>query len=150
MAGCFPITKQMERADTVRPKHQTTSKSLNPIQAGMGRQRDDQVEEKANESDPWEEAAKRMEELETRVTEHFEDQNEKGREPPPIIKEPVKPTQEEWERHQVSLTPYQPWCPHCIAGRNARRGRPCHGRKGKIVSDTEGGDGPTNISMDYM
>lgn len=86
MAGCFPITNRWERADTVRPKHLSANDTLIPIQSGMEEHGDDKVEEKLNESDPWEEVSKKVEELEARVTQHFEDENEKGREPPPIIK----------------------------------------------------------------
>ena len=91
-----------------------------------------------HESDPWEVVAEKIDDLETRVTEHFEDENEKGLKPAPIITQPAKPTEEEWARHQLIHTPFEPWCPHCMAARNARRGHPKHGRKGRIVPDTEG------------
>lgn len=37
-----------------------------------------------------------------------------------------------------------------MAARNARRQHPSRGRKAKLVPDTEKGDGPTKVSMDYM
>ena len=144
------MTNKRERADTVGPKICPTNISINPIHSGIGEQGDEKVEEEARESDPWEETAERVEDLETRLAEHFEDQHGKDGNPPHIIKEPMKPTYEVWERHQATHTPFESWCPHCVAARDARRGHPSKGRRGRLVPDTEGGDGPTKVSMDYM
>ena len=73
-----------------------------------------------------------------------QDEHERNAKAPPIIKAPTKPTQEEWERHQLTHTPFAPWCQHCMAARNARRNRPKQGRKGRIVPDIEGGEGPSS------
>ena len=84
------------------------------------------------------------------MVEQLENEHGECRNATPIIRVPDKPTKEEWERHQITHTPYAAWCPHCVAARNARRNHPTHGRKGKIVPDTETEEGPTKVSMDYM
>ena len=67
-----------------------------------------------------------------------------------MIKAPEKPTQLEWDKHQTTHTPFAPWCQHCVAARIARRNHPKQGRKGRIVSDIDDGEGPTKVSMDHM
>ena len=88
--------------------------------------------------------------METIITEQFEDESDKARAVPPMIKAPVKPTHDEWEHRQVTHTPYAPWCPHCLAARNARRGHPTHGCNGRIVQDTESGEGPSKVSVEHL
>ena len=84
------------------------------------------------------------------MAEQLETEQGDDKDGPPIIRVPEKPTKEQWERHQITHTPYASWCPHCVAARNARSNRPTHGRKGKIVPDIEMGDGPTKVFLDYM
>ena len=107
-------------------------------------------DENKEESNSWEVMAKKCEELETRLAEQFEDKEGEGRDAPPMVRAPSKPTKEEWERHQTTHTPYAAWCPHCAAARNVRRNHPTHGRQGKLVPDTDGEDGPVKVSLDYM
>ena len=48
-------------------------------------------------------------------------------------------------------TPYEAWCPHCVAARAVRRDHPSKKPKAHIVADTgESIEGPVTISMDYM
>ena len=35
-----------------------------------------------------------------------------------LVKRPAEPSQAEIERHEITHTPFQPWCQHCIAGRS--------------------------------
>ena len=85
MAGYFPITKKWERVDTVRPIQRHTETNFNPVRNGVDEHGDSEVEAEARGSDPWEEVSKKMENLETRLTEYFENEHEQGREPPPIV-----------------------------------------------------------------
>ena len=147
MAGHSSIVNKRERASTVRPHTEFVERSLNPMH-------DHAVESDAKEDqgmkDSWEELAQKFEELETKVAEQFEDAGVEGREAPPMIRAPTKPTREEWERHQTTHTPFASWCPHCMAARNVRRNHPKRGRKVRLVPDIEEGNGPTKVSMDYM
>ena len=102
------------------------------------------------EQTAWKEAKKKIEELETKMTEQFEDAPTEREHDNPMLKAPVKPTQEEWNKHQTTHTPFAAWCPHCLAARNVRRNHPTQGRKGRLVPDTETGEGPTKVSLDYM
>ena len=84
------------------------------------------------------------------MAEQFEDAPTEKEHDKPMLKAPVKPTQEEWNKHQTTHTPFAAWCPHCLAARNVRRNHPKQGRKGRLVPDTETGEGPTKVSLDYM
>ena len=103
-----------------------------------------------DDEEQWEQVARKVEDLETRVAEQFDDDNGKLKEPPPMIKAPEKPTQLEWDKHQTTHTPFAPWCQHCVAARNARRNHPKQGRKGRIVSDIDDVEGLVKVSLDYM
>ena len=147
MSGCLPIVNKWERVETVRFHDQFGKNSLNPTQAEPVELGDAMVEQKGHEPDQWEPMAKKVEELGTEITAQFEDENDKARAVLPIAKAQVKPTHDEWERHQVTHALYAPWCPHCLAARNARRGHPTHGRKGTIAPDIESGEGSANVHI---
>ena len=34
-----------------------------------------------------------------------------------ILRQPLEPTQHEWEEHMVLHWPFRSWCPHCVSGR---------------------------------
>ena len=144
------MTTKCKRAKIVRPQTGHTKNLLNPLREEMGGPGAEQIAEKEDEQDHWETVAKKVEDLETKLTEQFEDNNEQDQRMPPVIKVPETSIRAEWERHQTTHTPYASWCPHCLAARNVRRIHPSGGRKGKIVLDIEGGEGPTTVSMDYM
>ena len=150
MAGQSPIAPQKERANTVSPKMEFAGKYLNPMHDHHNETNIEDAVENGNDGKDWETMARKLEELETKLAEQFENIEGAGREDPPIIKAPIGPTQEEWERHQATHTPYAAWCKHCVAARNARRSHPSHGRKGEMVPDVEQGDGPTKVSLNYM
>ena len=145
-----PITRKSERVPTVRPSKEFDEEDLNLLHDEPKETGAEEVDDKQAIDEQWEQVTRKVEELETRVAEQFDDDNGKSRESPPIIKAPVKPTQKEWDDHQTIRTPFAPWCKHCVAARNARRHHPKQGRKGRIVPDIENGEGPTKVSMDYM
>ena len=103
------------------------------------------------ESQKWDELATKYEELESRVREQFENNNEDQRQKVPMVKPPPKPTEDEWARHQLTHTPYAAWCPHCVAARIVRHKHPRKGRAHIHTQETDGSTtGPVKISMDYM
>ena len=144
------MTNMWKRAPTVRPKSGFTKTDVNPIHNGQSGDDAEKEKEAEMEQEQWKTVTEKIEDLETKVIEQFEDEAGQQRDGPPIIKTPVKPTKEEWERHQTTHTPFAPWCQHCLAARNARRSHPARGGKGRIVPDTEIGECPTKISLDYM
>ena len=144
------MIQKKERANTVRPQYELAEAYLNPVHAKPKQDENEEADEGDEGQGQWEKMAQQYEELETRVVEQFEDVQRGNENGPPVVKVPNKPTKEEWERHQVTHTPFADWCPHCAAARNARRNHPSHGRKGKMVPDIEAGEGPTTVSLDYM
>ena len=150
MAGYRSIIHRKERAITVRPQDEFAEMNLNPVHAKPEKKEREKTDEGDEGQSEWDVMAGTYEELETRMAEQFEKEQDNYRNGPPVIPTPDKPTKEEWGRHQTIHTLYVAWCPHCTAVRNARRNHPGRGRKGKIVPDTEGGEGPTNVSLDYM
>ena len=92
-----------------------------------------------------------MDDLNVRVARHFEDANEDGKWKPPMVKSPLQPSREEWLQHQLTHTPYMPWCKHCIAARAVRANHQCARLRAQLVPDTDKSEnGPVKISMDYM
>ena len=150
MAGRHSITTTTERARTVRPNDEFDEIALNTMHEETTKTEIEESLEDAEEPVSWEKMAETFEDLETRLAEHFEDTGRDKQDMPPIIKAPERPTKDEWERHQATHAPHAAWCPHCMVARNARRGHPAHGRKRKVVPDTEKGDGPIKVSLDYM
>ena len=98
-----------------------------------------------------EELANKYEKLKIQVEDHFDQEHAQEKHEVPIIKTPSKPTKQEWERHQATHTPFEPWCKHCLAARAVRSHHPSKGRKALFAPDVEKGvDGPIKISIDYM
>lgn len=99
----------------------------------------------------WEKMQDQVEELQKKVARHFEDRNDQSGQSPPIVKSPQQPTAEEWEKHQVTHTPYAPWCQHCNAARAVRRDHARIKQRIHLVRDVDGSQmGPVKMSMDYM
>ena len=150
MAGTSTITSENQRAPTVRPSKEFANKDLYPMHDQPNEGGAEEVDDKEDDQKQWTDVAKKIKELETKLAEHFDDDNGNNGQSPPIIKAPTNPTQEEWDIHQTTHTPFAVWCKHCVAARNARENHPKQGRKGRIVSDIENGEGPTKVSLDYM
>ena len=102
------------------------------------------------ETETMEQLEKKYQDLKDKVEEYLDDENGKGCRQPPIVKTPPQPTKEEFERHQITHTPYASWCKHCVAARAVRGQHPSKGRRAIVVPDTDTGAGPTKVSMDYM
>ena len=116
---------------------------------GCGAEQDELDADQHGES--WSDIAGKVDELHTRMAEHFEDQHDNETKGPPITKAPIQPTREQWERHQITHTPYELWCVHCGAARAVRRNHPKKRTKAHIVPDTDTSEeGPVTISMDHM
>ena len=137
------MTKRWERANTVRPQTEFNEQSLNPLHDESGDAGADKVYPNKEEQAAWKEAREKIEDLETRMAEQFEDNNGNEYNKQLMLQAPAQPTQDEWNRHQLTHTPFAAWCPHCLASRNARRNHPKQGRKGRLVPDTEIGEGPS-------
>lgn len=43
---------------------------------------------------------------------------------PVVLKDPGKPTKDEWDQHVVSHFPFRAWCPHCVRGRGLNSPHP--------------------------
>ena len=110
-----------KRAPTVRPNSGFTKTDVNPIHNGQSGDEAEKVKEAEMEQEQGKAVTEKIEDLETKGTEQFEDEAGQRKDGPPIIKARVKPAKEEWERHQTTHTPFAPWCQHCLAARNARR-----------------------------
>ena len=160
MAG-QPITIGSQRAITVRPNELQAEELIAPIQAEAGEHKDDDEDKKevvetdvptsAKGQARWEQLHEQVEDLNLRVARHFEDANANNQWKPPMVRSPQHPTKEEWLQHQLTHTPYAPWCKHCIAARRMRAHHQCAKFRTKIVPDTNGSEiGPVKISMVYM
>ena len=69
MAGYVPMTTMCKRATTVRPRNEFTGNSLNPLREDVGKPGAEQIAEHGDGQDTWESMAKKVEDLETRLTE---------------------------------------------------------------------------------
>ena len=133
------MTTEYQRAKTIRPKSETNKNCFNPIHEGSGDVVAETVATREEIEENWGEVVRKIEELEARVAAQVEDKEQENQRTPRAIKAPVKPTQEQWEQHQVTHAPYAFWCPHCFAARNVTRNRPAKGRRGRVVPDIETG-----------
>ena len=153
------MTLRSQRVHTVRPQ---STANLLPVQGGESDEKeveDDKAEgglteEDADESetrDQWSELQSKVEEMQKKVAEHFEDTNDRQVEGPPVIKQPGQPTKEQWTQHQATHTPYEAWCPHCVSARAVRRNHPSKKSRAHVVPDTDAtNEGPVTISMDNV
>ena len=98
------MTKEHQRVVTARPRSINTRNFINPLHEDSGEAGAEKDAVREGQCEAWEETVKKIEELETKVTEHFEQQGQENQRSPPVIKAPAKPTQEQWERHQVTHT----------------------------------------------
>ena len=120
------------------------------VEGGGGGLASNSEDEKESNASKYEMEPK-VEELQRRVAEHFEDANDKQVDGPLITRAQRQPTREEWEVHQTTHTPCEAWCTHCVAARVVRRGRPSKQKRAHIVPDIDkSAEGPTTVSMDYM
>ena len=120
-----------EGVSTVRPQTESQMQPLYPIEELLG-VREAEVNEQEGapeeETKKWEELAGKCTELEERVARHFENEDKHQEDGPPMVKTPATPTKGEYDKHQVTHTPFAPWCRHCVAARAARDGHPSKGR----------------------
>ena len=149
-----PLTTKSERENIVRPQGDKIESNLVPVTKGVGGAKEDdtvQDEEVMDEKNKWEELADKYDELADRVEQQLERDDQTEAQQPPMVQSPHKPTKEEWERHQLTHTPYEAWCPHCVAARAVRHKHPKLGRRPRMVNDNDGStSGPIKSSMDYM
>ena len=67
------MTSRAERANTVRPQKEFAESSLNPMHDETIEPMTEKPEEEQERPDSWDAMAKKIEELETRLAEQFED-----------------------------------------------------------------------------
>ena len=139
-----PLVHENKRATAVRPPKGRTHEHLLPVQEGESGDLEAKDESDGcgaesegvkleQQEEPWSKIADKVEELQTRLAEQLEIENDQGIQQPPMIKAPIQPTREQWERHQTTHTPYEPWCPHCVAARAVRRNHPNKKMRAHIV-----------------
>ena len=85
----------------------------------------------------WEKLENKVDDLTVKVARHFADQNEQTTWKIPMVKAPPQPTKDEWERHQLTHTPFAPCCKHCNAGRAVRMSHQRADKRAKLVPDTD-------------
>ena len=113
------MTSMQERAKSIRPNDsdkmiQTTTEESGDVDA---ENESIEKEEDEGQDQEWKVVADRVEDLTRKVAEYMDDEQAEGRQAPPMVKAPRQPTKEEYERHQTTHTPYEPWCRHCAAAR---------------------------------
>ena len=109
-----------QRVSTIRPPKGKDHDELHPLQDEKSG--DLEVEKEQSEGGlasedadtEWAAMEAKVEDLQKRLAEHFEDANEQHEQNPPMIRAFRQPTEEEWNRHQTTHTPYEAWCPHCV------------------------------------
>ena len=142
MAG-DSLTLKHERAKPVRPDQRTPHEGICPIIDEFGDAEVDEGDEKEEETEiqreQWEAMTEKVDDMTRRVADYFDDDNAQDVKSPPMVKAPVQPTREEYERHQNTHTHYMPWCKHCAAARAVRTQHPTKGRNMLIVPDVDRG-----------
>ena len=127
---------------------------LAPVDGGFGEREEedhDGPNEREDAEHDWEKLADKYDQLEKKVKDYLDDQQDEGVREPPIINAPSNMTKEEWEKHQVTHTPYSSSCRHCVAARAVRYRHPRKRKHKHLVKDVDGShEGPTKVSMDYM
>ena len=75
MAGAGPITSENQRAPTVRPSEEFANKDLYPMHDQPDEGGAEEVDDKEDNQKQWTDVAKKVEELETKLAEQFDDEN---------------------------------------------------------------------------
>ena len=70
------MTKEHQRAVTVRPRSMSTRNFINPLHEDSGEVGAEKEAVREVDCETWEETVKKIEELETKVIEHFEQQSD--------------------------------------------------------------------------
>ena len=99
--------KRRQRATAVRPQEFEARKIIAPVDGGFGERNEGACDGPSDEGGAkaeWEELADKCDQVEKKVKEHLEDQQDLGVIDPPIINAPPKMPKEEWEKHQVTHT----------------------------------------------
>ena len=154
-----PITTKCKRAITISPRKANTVEFIAPIHEETGEPEENNEEEnglvetsnaqETEEQSDWKQLHERVEDLNVRVSTHFEDTNDGDAWKPPMVKSPPQSTHEELLQHQLTHTPYMPWCKHCIAARVVRANHQCARLRAQLVPDTDKSEsGPVKISME--
>ena len=108
------MTQEHQRVVTARPRSNSTRKFINPLHEDSGEVEAEKLAVRKVEHETLEDIVKKIEELEAKMTEQFEQQSQEHQKAPPIIEFPAKPTQEQWEKHPVTHTPFGPLCPQLL------------------------------------
>lgn len=129
------LTTKSQKGTAKRQPNGTSSNYLLPVQSensGGIKSEDDDVEGGGMASEDlrervgagWAELASKVDELQKKMAEQFEDESDQKAHEPPVIRIPSQPTREQWDRRQTTHTPYEAWCPHCAAARAVHRDHP--------------------------
>ena len=145
------MINKKQRATAVRPKSRDNNGIIAPIDGDVGDSEAADCEKEVEAEDEWGTLADKYEELERKVHDYFDEQQNLERREPPIVRAPQPMTREEWNKHQVTHTPYMASCKHCVAARAVRQKHPRKRKHMHLVKDVDGSQGgPVKISMDYM
>ena len=109
------MTPRSQRVHIARPQ---STDNLLPLQSGESGEKeveDDKAEgglieddsEGGESKDQWTDIQSKVEEMQRKVAEHFEDVNDRQAMGPPVIRAPSQPTREQWMKHQATHTPYE-------------------------------------------
>ena len=97
-----------------------------------------------SEEETMEQLKQKVKDLEEFLVDKWE-YNQAGEDPVLTLRMPAKPSEQEWNEHQVTHTPPKHWCKYCLMGRGKRRPHRVN------VSDMEPHEGgPNKLSIDYM
>ena len=93
------MIQEIERNIAVSPRNQIVERIIGPMSSGLGDLDVEKAEETDNAADAdneWERLANKYEELEKKVNEYFNDDQNLGMRKPPIVLAPLKMTKEDW------------------------------------------------------
>ena len=142
-----PIAQWKQRESSVRPRETKDDQHLQPLHEGESGGPEAESDNENNEAweggneEQIEELDNKYQQLKDKVEEYFDDGNGTNYRTPPMVMTPKTPTRREYELHQITHTPFAPWCKHCMVARAVRSKHPAKGRRAIIVPDTEGGKG---------
>ena len=94
--------KGRKRATAVRPQEFETKKIIALADGGFGARGGPSDE--CGAEDEWEELADKYDQLEKKMEDHLEGQQDLEVRDPPTINAPPRMSKEEWEKHQVTHT----------------------------------------------